>query len=125
MIQVQLGCEGANINGLDPVNFVDFSMLAQQWRLMGPDLTADIYCDEFVDMQDLAVLAEYWLHACPPYPEEAAGTTSGHDVNEDQLVDIKELTILADYWLSEDNTKPFGHYQQRRKRNLKKPHLGE
>jgi len=81
--------------GVDPVNFKDFSMLAQEWYLAGANLSGDISGDEFVDMEDLYILAKYWLSNCPPYPEESGGAALRSDINGDQVVNVQDLGTLT------------------------------
>ena len=58
IVWVELACE-------DPVNFVEFSLLAQQWGLTGANLICDFNGDEVVGIEDLQLLSEYWLQDCP------------------------------------------------------------
>ncbi len=53
-----------NLDGLNPVNFIDFSMLAQNWQVTGPNLPGDLNMDNIVDINDLAILSDYWLSDC-------------------------------------------------------------
>lgn len=54
-----------NLDGINPVvNFIDFSILAYDWRETGPELVGDLNDDEIVDAEDLAILALYWLSDC-------------------------------------------------------------
>lgn len=57
-------CDAANLDAVDPVNFHDFVILADQWLQTSPTLSADINVDQSVDMLDLAIIAEYWLSNC-------------------------------------------------------------
>jgi len=52
------------LDGLNPVNFADFSILANNWQLSGTGLPGDLNADELVDTNDLAIFADYWLSAC-------------------------------------------------------------
>lgn len=63
---VEAKCLAANIDGLDLVTFVDFSMLAEHWYLSGPELIGDINGDNVVDICDMAIFAEKWLISCSP-----------------------------------------------------------
>jgi hypothetical protein len=58
-------CGGANLDGVDGINFDDFAILASQWLQAPGSPSADIApegsIDGIVDLQDLAVLAYYWL----------------------------------------------------------------
>jgi hypothetical protein len=53
-----------NLNGLNPVNFRDFSILGADWRQTGAGLPGDLDGNEVVDMYDLAKFALYWLSNC-------------------------------------------------------------
>ena len=53
-----------NLDSLNPVSFIDFAMLADNWKLTGPALAGDLNTDEIVDANDLAILADYWLGEC-------------------------------------------------------------
>jgi filamentous hemagglutinin family protein len=59
-------CEGANVNGIDPVDFIDLTLLAANWLLTGNALEGDINADEKVDFSDISTVASYWLSNCPP-----------------------------------------------------------
>jgi DMSO/TMAO reductase YedYZ molybdopterin-dependent catalytic subunit len=53
-----------NLDGLNPVNFVDFSILADNWLLTDVNLTGDLNMDETVDVNDLDIFSNYWLSHC-------------------------------------------------------------
>jgi hypothetical protein len=53
-----------NFDGLNPVNLADFSTLGSQWHLTGPTLDADLDNDGTVDVNDLYIMAVYWLSDC-------------------------------------------------------------
>jgi len=57
-------CDAANIDGVDPVNFDDFAILGLDWRLNGSGLAGDTNRDEYVDIWDLAQVAQHWLSSC-------------------------------------------------------------
>ncbi|UCG58156.1 MAG: hypothetical protein JSU70_01360, partial [Phycisphaerales bacterium] len=57
-------CDAANLDAAGSVNFRDLAVLASQWLLTEPPLSADIDTDQSVDAQDLAAIAEYWLSTC-------------------------------------------------------------
>jgi hypothetical protein len=63
---IEAKCLAANIDGSGLVTFVDFSMLAAEWGLSGPELAGDINGDNFVGIGDVAILAEKWLLTCSP-----------------------------------------------------------
>lgn len=45
----------------DIVNFYDFAKFAQYWLETGPDLPADLYEDNIVDLFDLNLFVDEWL----------------------------------------------------------------
>jgi len=49
------------LDGVSPVNFLDFSMLASNWLRTGCGLYGDIKEDGVVDFEDLMILVERWL----------------------------------------------------------------
>ncbi len=53
-----------NLDGLNPVNFIDFSMLAGNWLLVGANLAGDLNRDGTVDFNDLEIFTSYWLSHC-------------------------------------------------------------
>ena len=53
-----------NLDGLNPVDFIDFSILALNWLDSAPALPGDIDADGTVDPNDLEILADYWLADC-------------------------------------------------------------
>jgi len=57
-------CEAANCDGVGLINFLDFSILASDWRETGTSLEGDINSDEVVDFNDLEILAYHWLSDC-------------------------------------------------------------
>jgi hypothetical protein len=56
-------CEytAANIDGVNPVNFKDFAILAANWLSTSPDLQGDTNRDWIVDIRDLAQITQHWL----------------------------------------------------------------
>jgi DMSO/TMAO reductase YedYZ molybdopterin-dependent catalytic subunit len=52
------------LDGGDPVDFSDFSLLASNWQLTGPALEGDLNHDGGVDANDLAIFTDYWLSRC-------------------------------------------------------------
>ena len=56
-------CElkAANLNGIGPVNFQDFVILANSWMQTGDELDGDTNRDQSVDTSDLLQIAEHWL----------------------------------------------------------------
>ena len=67
--QDQIGdiCEydSANIDGIIPVNFHDFVILANDWLASNPGLPADTNRDQNVDLSDLEQLTQHWLSIGP------------------------------------------------------------
>lgn len=53
-----------NLDGLNPVNFADFSILAGNWLLVDVNLAGDLNKDETVDFNDIEILTDYWLSHC-------------------------------------------------------------
>jgi hypothetical protein len=53
-----------DLDGLNPVNFIDFSVFAQNWQITGPNVAGDLNMDNIVDINDLAILSDYWLSDC-------------------------------------------------------------
>ena len=57
-------CKMANIDGVNPVDFKDFAILAHNWLSTGPDLQGDTNKDWIVNIWDLAQVAQHWLSVC-------------------------------------------------------------
>ena len=53
-----------HLDGLNPVGFIDFSILASDWQLTEPNLHGDLNTDGIVDVNDLGILTIYWLSDC-------------------------------------------------------------
>src|SRR4030042_1760661 len=53
-----------NLDLINPVNFIDFSILAQNWLNVPMNPAVDLNGDRFVDINDLAILTTYWLYDC-------------------------------------------------------------
>ena len=47
------------------VDLDDLANFVQQWLENGPDLAADLNGDNWVDLEDYAVLSAYWMAVCP------------------------------------------------------------
>ncbi|MHC4075964.1 MAG: LamG-like jellyroll fold domain-containing protein, partial [Planctomycetota bacterium] len=61
--------ESANLDGLDPVNFGDFAILASEWMAAGPNLTGDANRDQIVNIEDMIQIGEHWLsYGSQPQP---------------------------------------------------------
>jgi hypothetical protein len=57
-------CDAANIDGVDPVDFIDIAILANDWLLSGPGLPGDTNRDQTVDYLDLENSVQHWLENC-------------------------------------------------------------
>lgn len=57
-------CSAANLDGFDPINLSDFTILTGQWQQSAADLPGDINGDETVNILDLEILVYYWLSSC-------------------------------------------------------------
>ena len=55
-------CPAANLDGINPVDLVDFSILAFNWFTSGPN--GDTNRDFMVDELDLAQVIQWWLEDC-------------------------------------------------------------
>jgi rhodanese-related sulfurtransferase len=53
-----------NLDGLNPVSLMDFSILVDNWHLTGAAINGDLNADGTVDAMDLAILGDYWLSQC-------------------------------------------------------------
>jgi rhodanese-related sulfurtransferase len=53
-----------NLDGLNPVSFIDFSILAQNWLQTSPGLAGDLDSSQVVDEDDLRIFTDYWLSNC-------------------------------------------------------------
>ncbi len=53
-----------NLDGLNPVDFVDYSILAVDWQLTAPNLPGDLDKNGVVDVNDLRIFTIYWLSDC-------------------------------------------------------------
>ena len=65
------------------VDFFDFAILANDWRLNGPNLDGDITRDFHVDFKDLLILADEWLDCLvkPANNPNPANGVTGRDPN--------------------------------------------
>ncbi|MHC4890795.1 MAG: molybdopterin-dependent oxidoreductase [Planctomycetota bacterium] len=52
------------LDGLNPINFADFLILAKNWQKSGAGLPGDLNANELVDINDLGIFADYWLSVC-------------------------------------------------------------
>jgi rhodanese-related sulfurtransferase len=53
-----------DLDGFNPVNFIDYSLLMQNWQVAGPNIPGDLNNDNVVDINDLDILSDYWLSDC-------------------------------------------------------------
>jgi len=53
-----------NLDGLNPVSLIDFSILAYGWQKTGTNLPGDLNTNGIVDVNDLGIFATYWLSDC-------------------------------------------------------------
>lgn len=52
------------IDGVNPANFIDYSLLMQNWHVAGPNIPGDLNNDNVVDINDLDIISDYWLSDC-------------------------------------------------------------
>jgi len=57
-------CRAANLDAIGFVDHGDFAVLASQWLRDEPPLYADVNGDGAIGLEDLSMLAEYWLGNC-------------------------------------------------------------
>jgi DMSO/TMAO reductase YedYZ molybdopterin-dependent catalytic subunit len=57
-----------NFDGQNPVNFLDFAILAANWNLTQPNLPGDLDHNGTVNINDLGIFMVYWLSNCSEYP---------------------------------------------------------
>lgn len=103
-----------NLDGLNPVDFADLSILASDWQLAEPNLPGDLNIDGIVDVNDLGTFAIYWLSDCYENPVESqsidfsirpsnwqsADANVAADLNTGATLNLNDLAILATCWLS-------------------------
>ena len=53
-----------DLDGFNPVNFIDYSVLMQNLDASGPNIGSDLNMDNVVDVNDLSILSDYWLSDC-------------------------------------------------------------
>lgn len=63
-----------DLDGLNPVGFVDYSLLMQNWQAVGPNIPGDMNMDNVVDINDLAIFTDYWLGNC--YEENSVSSAN-------------------------------------------------
>jgi rhodanese-related sulfurtransferase len=110
-----------DLDGLNPVNFIDFSMLAQNWQVTGPNLPGDLNMDNIVDINDIAILSDYWLSDCCEESDvSVVGRLStgvrgdGLDRYIDEAIERKRRSIIMNQYLREKRqvTWTFSYQQQ-------------
>lgn len=99
-----------DLDGFNPVGFTDYSFLMQNWHLTGPNIPGDLNMDNVVDINDLAILTDYWLGNC--YEEDSvsmidrisnsAGEADLH-ICIDEAINDKRLTAFLNISLKESN----------------------
>jgi hypothetical protein len=57
-------CDAANIDGINPVDLNDLSILTNNWVSTDPDLQGDTNRDWIVNFEDFAQIAQHWLEEC-------------------------------------------------------------
>ena len=55
----------ADLNGDGLVGLVELALLADEWLMTGPSLTADLHSDQRVDLLDFTLLAHAWFWQAP------------------------------------------------------------
>ena len=65
------------------VDFIDFSELAEDWLREAPSLNGDLNYDGIVDIEDMAIMAEYWLI---PLWTQIQGTISEDNIQTRSIV---------------------------------------
>ena len=58
------GCINANLDGLDPINYFDLAILERDWNQSGSGLAGDLNGDNTVNIEDLDIMAHWWLLWC-------------------------------------------------------------
>ena len=64
ILQPASECHAANLDAVGLVDYGDFAVLASQWLWGEPPLYADVNGDGAIGLEDLSMLAEYWLGNC-------------------------------------------------------------
>ena len=59
-------CSAANLDGIDPVNFMDFLIVANDWQETAPGLDGDVNTDWSVNINDVVIMSGFWLRPCGP-----------------------------------------------------------
>ncbi len=62
--RMPVGCGTANLDGQDPVNFADYAIFADDWQQTEPNLPGDLDGSGTVDVNDLDLIADYWMGNC-------------------------------------------------------------
>lgn len=97
-----------DLDGVNPVGFIDFSLLMQNWHLTDPNIPGDLNMDNVVDINDLAIISDYWLGNC--YEENSvsmidilSNTSRWSDLNIciDEAIEDKRLSLFINQRLCE------------------------
>jgi rhodanese-related sulfurtransferase len=102
-----------DIDGFNPLGFVDYSLLMQNWHLIGPNIPGDLNKDNIVDINDLSILTDYWLGNC--YEEASVSaigklSTQGRgkvlQICIEEATEVKMLNLLVSPYLRESRINP-------------------
>ena len=103
-----------DLDGLNPIDLFDYSLLMQNWNMTGPNLPGDLNTDNIVDINDLAILTNYWLGNC--YEEDSVSMIESlwYPAREADLeicnfdaIEDKRLSALFNTYLYECHTIQF------------------
>jgi rhodanese-related sulfurtransferase len=88
-----------DLDGLNPLGFVDYSLLMQNWHAIGPNIPGDLNMDNIVDINDLAILSDYWLGNC--YEENSVSAVGRLSMQgRDKDLHICTENAIEDKWYS-------------------------
>jgi len=90
-------CEGTDLNYNRFVDFIDFTLFAQNW--LWEKIIADINIDGDVDFVDYAAFASRWMDVDCNEPDWC----SGADLNKSTFVDFADLSKFTEHWLERNN----------------------
>jgi rhodanese-related sulfurtransferase len=95
-----------DLDGLNPVGFIDYSLLMQNWHAVGPNIPGDLNMDNVVDINDLSILLDYWLGNC--YEEHSVSMIdrlsnpvrwTGLNICIDKAIEDKRLSLFINQFL--------------------------
>lgn len=95
-----------DIDGVNPLGFVDYSLLMQNWHASGANIPGDLNKDNIVDINDLSILSDYWLGNC--YEENSVssanilsmlGRDKGQQVWIENAIEDKRLSMFINRFL--------------------------